>query len=213
MCLISGGIDSPVSTYIAGKYGEIILVFVDNSPYLPKGTKERVIRLCEQISKKLRKKLKLYIVQNGENIKNILKYPERRLTCILCRRIMYKIAEEVAKRENAQCIITGESLAQVASQTLHNLSVESKAIEIPILRPLLCLDKEEIVRKAKEIGTYEISCTREKGCYTESGKPACCFATPRYPETKAKKEDVENAERKLNLKIKEIVENAEILEV
>jgi thiamine biosynthesis protein ThiI len=211
ICLLSGGIDSIVAAWFASRYGDIVFVHIDNEHFLPRGTRERVLELAKVLSALLKKKLKLYFVKNGQNIKTIIANAPRKSTCVLCRRTMYRIAEEIARREHAYGIVTGESLAQVASQTLYNLVAESYDISVPILRPLFGLDKEEIVVYAKQIGTYNISCTREKGCYGSRGRFVCCFATPKYPETHASVEFVKSVEKELNIDIKGAVDSAEVL--
>jgi len=123
--------------------------------------------------------------------KNLDKFNKKayRYTCILCKRMMYKVANGLAKKMNAKAIVTGESLAQVASQTLDNLMVLDQASELPIFRPLIGLDKTESIDIAKRIGTYEKSIEDKK----------ICWAVPKKPKTKAKLEEVLKIEDELKI--------------
>ena len=118
---------------------------------------------------------------------------------------MLKISEEVAKKENAIALVTGDSLGQVSSQTLENIFSISEAVKIPIFRPLIGLDKEEIVSLAKKIGTYEISIKPQEDC--------CTLFIPKHPTTKAKIEIVKKLEKKLAMKklLKNAIKKAEVL--
>lgn len=210
--LISGGIDSPAAMYIMSKKYEIILIHLDNSPYAPKIVKKKVLKLSQKLAEITKKNIKLYIVPHGENLKDFLKV-ERKFNCILCRRMMYRLANEIAKKEKAKFLITGESLAQVASQTLSNMKTEDSVSEIPILRPLLGLDKEEITKIASKIGTYEISIEKEQGCVSAKGRPMCCYATPVVPATKSDINKIEEIERKVDIEgmVKRSIDNCQIL--
>jgi len=180
LCLVSGGIDSAVSAWYAMKRGcEIVILHFDTTPFA-QNTQENV----KKIAKKLRewnsnKKIKIVVVKFGkilQDIREILKNENKlSYTCLLCKYAMYKVAEEIARKENAKALVTGDSLGQVASQTLDNLLVISYKINIPILRPLIFMDKHEIIEMAKNIGTFEISLETKR-----------CKAVPKHPETKAK---------------------------
>ncbi len=152
------------------------------------------------ILKKLREyspeKLNLYIIPFGKVQKEIIKNCERRQTCVLCRRMMYRISEMLARKLNCKAIATGENLAQVASQTLDNIFVENEVVSIPVFRPLLGFDKEETVRISKEIGTYGIS-IRTHGC---------CAVTPKKPATKARLDFIIQEEEKIK-NIKTLAKN------
>lgn len=216
VALLSGGIDSVVAAWMAGKAGaDIIPVHLDNSPYAPKYVKTRVIELVNRLAQLLKKRLKLYIIPHGKNQKSIMTAAPKRLICVLCRRMMYRLGEAVAEKEDAYALVTGESMAQVASQTLLNLAAETRSINIPVIRPLLCLDKEEIVKIAKKIGTYEISCKRDEGCYSAMTRSVCCYATPKYPETRANIKEVEEVEKKIQINelLNISMRNSEIREI
>lgn len=197
ICLISGGIDSPVAAWLMMRRGcSIIPLFA----YFPRGGDESDLKRFIEVIKILKKwhigeEMPVYIYKHEHNLiafrKIALKY-----TCILCRRMMYRVANELAKRTGAKAIVTGENLAQVASQTLYNLRVIDQASELPVLRPMIGFNKEESIRLAKKIGTYEASCMRvTSGCTPIKG----CWARPPKPVTKAELEEVLELESKLNI--------------
>jgi len=198
VCLISGGIDSPVAAWLMMKRGcSIIPLFA----YFPRdGDKSDLKRFIEVI-KTLRKwhigeEMPVYIFRHDQNLAAFRKTAPR-YTCILCKRMMYRVANELAKKLGAKAIVTGENLAQVASQTLQNLSVIDKASELPVLRPLIGFDKEESIALAKKIGTYEASCMKvTTGCAPIKG----CWARPSKPVTHAKEELVTKYESEIDLK-------------
>jgi len=204
--LISGGIDSPVATHLMIDKGcDIIAVHMDNNQYIEKKSSEKVKILLKTIAKNHNTKIKLYIAKHEPTLSEIMKKCDKKLTCILCKRFMYRTAEEIAKKEKAESIITGESMGQVASQTLDNLYVEDSAVNTRILRPLIGLDKTEIIDIAKEIDTYNTSILPEQ----------CCSHVPKFPETHGKVKEIEIAEEKLDIKtlVKKSVENAEVFEI
>jgi len=192
ICLISGGIDSPVAAWLAMSKGCVpIFLYYDNSPFTDETTKQRAVDAV----RKLRgyapeKRVKLYVIPHGENLAEILRNCSRNLTCVLCRRMMYRVAEKVAQMEKADAIVTGEIIGEHASQTLRNLRVENEAIsQVSVLRPLVGLDKLEVERLARKIGTFD-----------DSTKPAsCCSGPPKKPRTHAKFEEVRKAEQRLNI--------------
>ena len=204
--LISGGIDSPVATHLMLDKGcGMIAVHMDNKPYTDEKTSEKVKTLLKTIAKNHNTKIKLYIAKHGPTQKEIIKKCDKKLTCILCKRFMYRVAEDIAKKEKAEGIITGESMGQVASQTLDNLYIEDSAVSTRILRPLISLDKQEIIEIAKKTGTYETSILPSQ----------CCSLVPKFPETHGKQEELKKAEEKLDVEalVKKSVESAEILEI
>lgn len=196
--LLSGGIDSPVAAFYALKRGiSLDFIHFHAQPYTNKASMEKVIELIK-VLKKFQPIVKLYLVPFGEAQQEILLKTPDKLRVILYRRLMVRIAERIAQKEKAKALITGDSIGQVASQTLENLGVVQKAVNLPIIKPLACLDKEEIIQKAKEIGTYEISILPHQDC--------CARFLPKHPETKADLEKVKKAEKKLN--IKKLIEGA-----
>lgn len=185
--LLSGGIDSPVASYLIMKRGcKVIPLFIDHG-----FMENSAIKRAEKVANVLKKYDPSFeLIKRKSNLPRILKkLSNKRDTCIFCKREMFKVANEVAKEFKAQSIVTGESLGQVASQTLDNLRVIEQASNIPVLRPLVGFDKDEIIKIAKEIGTYDISIT----------KAVCCSKIlPRYPTTHANLDKILEIEEKLN---------------
>lgn len=190
IALISGGIDSPVATALALQGGaEIVCAHFSNVPYTSEKTEEKVFEIVKHLAEKYKRKIKVYVIPHGANLTEISRKCERKFTCVLCRRMMLRIASRIAEKEKADALLTGESLGQVASQTLSNIAAEFSAANKPILRPLFGMDKLEIERLAKEIGTF-----------TASTKPAgCCEITPERPATKAGRRQIEEEEKKLDI--------------
>ncbi|HEQ78579.1 MAG TPA: tRNA 4-thiouridine(8) synthase ThiI [Euryarchaeota archaeon] len=201
--LVSGGIDSPVSTYMAMRRGiKPICVFMNPSPLVDKRTEDRALETIKVLSGLVGEDLKTYFVPYGEVLIELIKVKDSALGCVLCKRMMYRTAEIIAEKERAKAIVTGESLGQVASQTLDNLATISKAISIPVLRPLIGMDKNEIIKIARKIGTYEISIM-----------PAnCCLGPPLKPSTSATPERAEKAENEIEVErlAEEMAEKARV---
>ncbi|MCX9012602.1 MAG: tRNA 4-thiouridine(8) synthase ThiI [Candidatus Methanoperedens sp.] len=191
VALISGGIDSPVAAWLMMKRGcEIVPLYLNNEPFSDETTRERAIQCIDVLQKwSPQKKFTIYEAPHGENLLAFLSNCDNRLNCVLCRRMMYRIASEVLKLEGAHGIITGSSLGQVASQTSQNMLAEMYGMEYPIYHPLIGLDKLEITDIARMIGTFE-----------PSTKPAtCCMAVPEYPSTAAKTQEVVEAEKLIDV--------------
>lgn len=198
VALISGGIDSPVAAWMMMKRGcEIIPLYLNNEPFSDETTRERAIQCIDVLQKwSPQKKFTIYEAPHGGNLLAFLENCDNRLNCVLCRRMMYRIASEVLALEEAHGIITGSSLGQVASQTSQNMLAGMYGMEYPIYHPLIGLDKLEITELARKIGTFE-----------PSTKPAtCCMAVPEYPSTAAKLEEVIEAEKQINVPL--LVESA-----
>ena len=141
IALISGGIDSPVATALALQNGaEIVCAHFSNAPYSSEKTEEKVFEILRHLAQKYGKKIKLYIIPHGANLTEISRKCERKFTCVLCRRMMLRIASRIAEREKADALLTGESLGQVASQTLSNISAEFSASTKPINSPFAILN-------------------------------------------------------------------------
>lgn len=204
--LISGGIDSVVAAYLLMMQGvEIIPVYCDNSPFSGETTKKRALDVIKQIARYSAKPLKVYIVPNGETQVSILKNTPRKMTCVFCRRLMLRIAEKIAKKERASGVVTGEAMGQKASQTLANMQVTTQTIKLPVLRPLLGLDKIEIEKIGKEIGTFELSI-----------QPAvCCTITPEKPSTSADLREISEIEKSWDYGtvVDAAVKGSEIIEI
>jgi thiamine biosynthesis protein ThiI len=140
----------------------------------------------------------LYLVAFGEIQRQIVAAVDRPLRVVLYRRMMLRIAEAIARNEKAKALVTGESLGQVASQTLENMAVIQQAASLPILRPLVGMDKQEIIDQASRIGTFDISSVPDQDC--------CQLFVPKHPATKAKPAEVEQAEARLE--VSEMVRSA-----
>lgn len=206
VALISGGIDSVVAAYLVQREGvEIIPVYCDNSPFSGETTKKRALDVIARIASFSKKPLKVYLVPNGETQIAILKNTPRKMTCVFCRRMMLRIAEKIAKMEGAKGVITGEAMGQKASQTLSNMQVTTETIKLPVIRPLLGLDKIEIEKIAKEIGTFALSI-----------QPAvCCTITPEKPSTSADLREILELESAWDYKeaVKAAVDGSKITEI
>jgi thiamine biosynthesis protein ThiI len=188
LVLLSDGIDSPVASYLMIKRGcNAIFLHLKISEEGLKKTEKifNILNDYDYTSKFIVKDYK----DELQNIKNNLeKIGKEKYTCIFCKKAMLKIAEKYAKDLKCDAIVNGDNLGQVASQTLKNISVIGKEITYPILRPLIGMDKNEIIDIAKEIGTYDISISKE----------VKCFAVPKYPITSANIEEVERIEELLS---------------
>ncbi len=190
--LISGGIDSPVAAYRMMQRGcRLIFVHFHSAPYLDKTSQEKVRQLVTTLTRH-HFQSRLYLVPFGEIQRQIVAAVNRPLRVVLYRRMMLRIAESIARKEKAKALVTGESLGQVASQTLENMSVIQQAATLPILRPLVGMDKQEIIDHARRIGTFDISSIPDQDC--------CQLFVPKHPATKAKSHEVEEAETKFDVK-------------
>jgi len=193
VCLVSGGIDSPVAAWLMMKKGCVpVFAFLDNYPFADETTKRRAMEAIKKLSEYAHEnKLRVYMVPHGDDLTDILRNCPRSLTCVLCRRMMYRLAEKIALLEGADAIVTGEIIGEHASQTLINLRVETQAIfDVTILRPLIGLNKQEVENLARKIGTFDAST-----------KPSsCCSAPPPKPRTRARLKEVQEAEGSLNIK-------------
>jgi thiamine biosynthesis protein ThiI len=206
--LLSGGIDSAVACWLVMKRGcPVVPVYFDNTPFTNETTTERALNVAEALFDwAVGFPRKVYVVQHGENLKKIIEKSSRKLTCLLCKRMMYRIAERLADMMRVEGIVTGEAIGEQASQTITNLRVLSNAVQkYPIHRPLLGFDKAETETIARKIGTYEIS----------SRKAGGCTAVPSKPATKAKLMEVMETEEKLNVKemVGRSIESTKVVEV
>ncbi len=189
--LLSGGIDSPVASfYVMRRGAEAIFVHFHSLPYTSPASIEKIKELVKLLNK-FQIQSKLYLVPLADIQKQIMMGAPQKLRIILYRRFMLKIAEKIASKEGAAALVTGDSLGQVASQTLENIAAIEESAAIPILRPLVGFDKKEIVSKAKEIGSYDISILPHEDC--------CSLFMPEHPETKTRLKEVKAVEKKLDL--------------
>lgn len=181
IALVSGGIDSPVAAYLMMKRGcDLTILNFNNHPYTGKSN-EKIIKLYKKLNEYASgSELKLYQVNYGDFLKKCTEEAPPRMTCVLCKSGMYQIAEKIAENEKALAIIDGSSVGQVASQTLPNILATRYSTTMPVLSPLIGMDKSEISDIARKIGTYEISIIPDSGC----------SAAPKHPETNAVLEKV-----------------------
>ncbi|MDR0790962.1 MAG: tRNA 4-thiouridine(8) synthase ThiI [Methanomassiliicoccaceae archaeon] len=165
VALVSGGIDSPVAVYKMLRVGaDVLLLHMDNRPHTDDRCSGKVRKIADRLRDVTDKELPLYIADHGDNQTLIKKRCDNSYQCVLCKRLMMSVAKEFALRNGCSGIVMGDSLGQVASQTLKNIRSGSFDLGFPVIRPLIGLDKLEIEAVAKEIGTYEISILPESPC-------------------------------------------------
>jgi thiamine biosynthesis protein ThiI len=191
VCLLSGGIDSPVAAHRLMKRGcQVVFVHFHGAPFLDGTSRTKAADLARALTR-FQYQSRLYLVPFGEIQREVVVGAPAPLRVVLYRRLMGRIAEQIARREHAKALVTGESLGQVASQTLDNLAVIEEAVGMPVLRPLVGSDKEEIVQQARELQTYEISIIPDQDC--------CRLFVPQHPATISTLEEVRAAEANLNI--------------
>lgn len=204
ICLLSSGIDSPVATWrIARRGATCIGVHFSGRPETS-ATSEYLVQDIAEVLERTGCFARLYIVPIGTYQREISALAPPELRVILYRRLMFRIAERIANREGAKALVTGESLGQVASQTMDNMLVVNQSVSIPIYRPLVGFDKIEIINEAQKLGTFEISSQDAPDC--------CTLFMPRNPETHAKLPKVLAAEESLPMDdwAQEALDNVEI---
>jgi thiamine biosynthesis protein ThiI len=203
--LLSGGIDSPVAAWKMIKRGcTPIFVHFHSFPYTNRESQEKARQIAQLLSN-YSLKAKIYLVAFAEIQRHIMVDTPVNTRVILYRRYMMRLAEEIARCEKARVLVTGDSVGQVASQTIENIDVISRAVSMPILRPLIGDDKLEIVQVARRIGTYDISILPDQDC--------CSLFVPKHPETKAVLREIEKAEVRLDVAqaMKDAMASAEVL--
>ncbi|NLU04578.1 MAG: tRNA 4-thiouridine(8) synthase ThiI [Methanothermobacter sp.] len=192
VALLSGGIDSPVATYLMMKRGcQVVAVHMDNAPFTGEEAEEKVEKIAAKLAEySAGVEFKLRTFSYGRYLESCRRGAPEKMTCVLCKFGMYHLAEMVAEEEGALAIVDGSSLGQVASQTLPNILATRMGVNIPILSPLIGMDKVEIENLAKRIGTYDISVIPDGGC----------SAVPAHPSTASPPEAVMEASEKINVK-------------
>lgn len=183
--LLSSGFDSPVATWMLGRRGAICVPIHFSGRPMVSDTSEW---LTQDIVKALAPSGvigRLYVVPFGARQREISLAVDPKLRIITYRRVMFSVAERIARIEGAKALVTGESLGQVASQTLENIAAVDETVSMPVLRPLIGSDKQEIIERAQQIGTYDVSCQTAPDC--------CTLFMPRRPETHAKRDEVHEA--------------------
>lgn len=207
LLLMSGGIDSPVAAFMMAKRGMTIdAIHFHSYPYTSQRALDKVKRLVKQLSSYMGD-INLHIVNLLPIQEEIVKNCPASEVTILVRRFMMRIAEIIAKKNEDMMLITGESLGQVASQTAEALVVTDSSVNIPVMRPLIAMDKVDIMDLAKEIGTYEISIEPYEDC--------CTVFLPKHPVTKPKLNYIENSESALKVQelINSAAESAELIKI
>lgn len=190
-CLMSGGIDSPVAAYRMMKRGAyVVFVHFHSHPFVSRASQEKAKELAELLTR-YQCASRLFLVPFGEVQREVVLAVPGPLRVIVYRRLMIRIAEAIARTVRAQALVTGEALGQVASQTLSNMTTVDAVATMPVLRPLVGMDKEEIVHQAQALGTYEISIQPDEDC--------CTLFTPKHPATASTPAEVEAAESTLDI--------------
>ncbi len=190
--LISGGIDSPVASYMMAKRGlELTAVHFASPPYTSIRAEEKVIELLQRVAK-YSGRMKMFTVPFTEIQEQIREKCKEDYFTIIMRRFMMEIAEEIARKNGCHALITGESLGQVASQTLNAIECTDNACNMPVFRPLIGMDKEEIISISRKIDTFEVSIQPYEDC--------CTVFTPKHPKTKPVLSEVIAEQNKLDCK-------------
>jgi len=197
-CLLSGGIDSPVAAWRLMRRGcRVLLVHFHSYPILSRASQEKARELARLLAQ-YQFHSRLFLVPFGDIQRQVTLSVPPPLRVVIYRRLMMRIAERIARNHRAGALVTGEVVGQVASQTLENLASINDVVSMPVLRPLIGMDKDEITDQAQRLGTYPISIIPDQDC--------CTLFTPRHPATKARTRDVDDAEAMLP--IEEIVDRA-----
>ncbi|MCC7416538.1 MAG: tRNA 4-thiouridine(8) synthase ThiI [Acidobacteria bacterium] len=206
-CLLSGGFDSPVAAYRMMRRGcRVLLIHFHSYPILSRASQEKVREIAALLTRS-QLRSRLVLVPFGELQQQVVLLAPPPLRVVLYRRLMLRIAEKLARAWRARALVTGEVVGQVASQTLENLTAIAQASGLEILRPLVGLDKDEIIAEARRIGTHSISIVPDQDC--------CQLFTPRHPATRVSLERIEAAERALPIEamVEAAVEGAAVEEL
>ena len=207
LLMLSGGIDSPVAGYMALKRGvRLEAIYFDAPPHTSEAAKNKVINLAKKLAN-YSGYVKLHVINFTEVEENILKNCPRDYLITIMRRMMYRISETIAIRNNCKCLVNGESIGQVASQTLTSMSAIGRVVNIPVIRPVACLDKLDIIDIAKDIDTYDISIEPYEDC--------CTIFVPDHPVINPEYELCEEYENNFNWQdmIKKCIEEETIIKI
>ncbi|MFX1483477.1 MAG: tRNA 4-thiouridine(8) synthase ThiI, partial [Promethearchaeota archaeon] len=205
VCTISTGLDSPIASYKVMKRGCIpIFVHMDNTPYADEVCSEIAVKQARHLANLIYGfEVKIYIVPHAPDIEEAKKHAPEKMTCLFCKRNLLRLAREIAIKEGADAIVTGEIIGEQASQTTANLRVIENAVtDFPILRPNAGNDKVEIEHLAQEIGTYE---------FAKEGA-SCCRLNPKYPSVRADPDYAASCEEQMDFSIlEEELKNAKVI--
>ena len=207
LVLMSGGIDSPVAAFMMAKRGmRIEAVHFHSYPYTSPRAQQKVEDLCAALAGYMGT-IRMYVINLLPIQEEIVKNCPEDETTLLVRRFMMRIAEGIAVRNKDMMLITGEDLGQVASQTAEALVVTDSVVKMPVMRPLIAMDKVDIMDKAKEIGTYDISIQPYEDC--------CTVFLPKHPVTKPKLSKIEQSESVLDVEslVEDAVASAEVIDI
>ena len=207
LLMLSGGIDSPVAGYMALKRGvRLEAIYFDAPPHTSEAAKNKVINLAKKLAN-YSGYVKLHVINFTEVEENILKNCPRDYLITIMRRMMYRISETIAIRNNCKCLVNGESIGQVASQTLTSMSAIGRVVNIPVIRPVACLDKLDIIDIAKQIDTYDISIEPYEDC--------CTIFVPDHPVINPEYELCEEYENNFNWQdmIKKCIEEETVIKI
>jgi len=205
-CLLSGGIDSPVAAWRMMKRGcDVTLIHFHSYPILSRASVEKAKQLAELLTR-YQQKSRLYLVPFGEIQQQVVLAVPGPMRVVVYRRLMLRIAERIGRTRRVQALVTGDAVGQVASQTLENLAVVGAVATLPLFRPLIGMDKDEIMDEARRLGSYPISIIPDQDC--------CTLFTPRNPQTKARLHEIERAESALAVEelVAKAVAEAEVAE-
>ena len=207
LVMLSGGIDSPIACYMTMKRGVAIeCIHYASPPYTSDAALEKVLQLAQKVSR-FQGHIRVHLVPFTDLQLAIYKNCDESYAITLMRRMMYRLAQRLCEKQNCQAIVNGESIGQVASQTLESMNVINKVCDIPVIRPLACLDKVEIIDKAKQIDTYDISIQPFEDC--------CTIFTPKNPVTKPTLKRCERLEARFDFEplLQECIDKIEVVDV
>lgn len=207
LLMLSGGIDSPVAGYLSLKRGvKIEAIYFEAIPHTSLNAREKVINLAKELLK-YSSSFNLYIVPITKLQEEIYQKIDSTYIITILRRMMYRISEQIARKHKDLILINGESIGQVASQTLTSMNAINEVVKIPVIRPVACFDKLEIIDIAKKINTYETSILPYEDC--------CTIFVPKHPVINPKQDKCVEYEQKINYEelIKETIENTKIIKI
>lgn len=207
LLLLSGGIDSPVAGYLMMKRGiELEMIHFHSPPFTSERAKQKVLDLTKKLTK-YNHQIKVHLVPFTEVQQKIAQHYPDRYSMTIMRRVMMKVSEAICHKENILSVTTGESLGQVASQTMASMNAINEVTTLPVLRPLVAMDKEEIIRISRKIDTYDISIQPYEDC--------CTVFVPKYPITTPRRDKVIAIEKShdLTTEIDEAIENTKVIKI